>query len=164
MPIVQWLYEAAIYSSVLILIILISRILHARLWLKDYPEPIQKAAEPMSRREKIIKKMLDIPLMVIKVGYPVFSAFVYKAVMRQTYNLWFGFVHLLLLFGVFIFIDLILLDGLIVCLITPKLIVIEGTKQLKIEYKDFSFHVKKALSDFGLSVVISALVTGVLSV
>ena len=162
MPIGRWLYEAVIYSSMPILIILVSKALYPRLWLKDYPEPIQKAAAAMSKREKIIKRLLDVPLMIIKVGYPVFSAFVYKAVMRQAYDLWFGFVHLILLFGVLIIINLVLVDGLIVCALTPRFVIIKVTEHLKSEYKNFTFYIKKALGDFGLSVLISALVTGML--
>ncbi len=164
MPIERWLYEATIYSLVLIFIILVSQILHSRLWLKEYPEPIRTAAAPMSRREKLIKRLLDLPLMIIKAGYPVFSAFVYKAAMSEAYNFWYGFVHLLVLYGMFILLDLLFLDGLIFCLITPGFVVIEGTGELKSAYKDFCFHARKALSEFGLSVVFSALVTGVLGV
>ncbi len=164
MPVEKWLYEAMIYSFALILIRLVSQFLHARLWLNEYPEPIRSAAAPMSRREKLAKRLLDIPLLIIKVGYPVFSSFVNKAAMGQGYTLWFGFAHLLVLYSVFILIDLLVLDGLIFCLITPRFVVIDGTRELKSAYKDFRFHVKKALSDFGLSVVFSALVMGVLTV
>jgi hypothetical protein len=164
MPIGRWLYEAMIYSFVLCCIILISQIIHARLWLNDYPAPIRLAADPLSRGEKLAKRLLDIPLMIIKVGYPVFSAFVYKAAMGQTFSLWYGFTHLLMLYSMFVIIHLLVLDGLIFCLITPKFVVIDGTRELKSAYKKFSFHAKKALSEFGLSVMFSALVTGVLVV
>ncbi len=164
MPLEKWLYEATIYSFVLILIRLVSQLLHARLWLNEYPEPIRSAAVPMSRREKFAKRLLDIPMLIIKMGYPVFSSFVNRAAMGQGYTLWFGFAHLLVLFSVFVLIDLLVLDGLIFCLITPRFVVIDGTREIKSAYKDFRFHAKKALGDFGLSVVFSALVTGVLFV
>ncbi len=161
---VNWLYEATIYSSALIVIMLVSQILHARLWLKEYPEPIRAAAAPMSGREKLAKRLLDMPLVVIKAGYPVFSSFVNRAALGQSYTLLVGFAHLLVLFSVFILIDLLVLDGLIFCLITPRFVVIGGTEDLKSAYKDFRFHARKALGDFGLSVMFSALVAGALAV
>lgn len=164
MPIEKWLYEAMIYALVLTLIMLVSRMIHARLWIKDYPEPIRSAAAPLSRREKFAKTLLDIPLSIIKMGYPVFSAFVYKAAVGTGYSLWYGFAHLMVLYSIFILIDLLVLDGLIFCLITPRFVVIDSTQNLKSAYKDFRFHLKKALGDFGFSVLLSALVTGVLAV
>lgn len=164
MPFERWLLEGLIYALILCFVILVSKIIHARLWINDYPKPVRAAAATLTRREKLAKKILDIPLLILQVGYPVFSGFVYKAVMGQAYNMWYGFIHLLVLYNVFTIVDLLLLDGFVVCFVTPRFVMLDGTCENKDVYKDFNFYAKKALKRFGISLIFTALVTGMLTI
>ena len=157
-----WLLEGLIYALVLGFMMTVSQLIHARIWLSDYPKSIQDAVPPLSQREKMAKRLLGIPFMFVMVGYPIFSSFILRAAMGGAYNLWIGFAHMLVIFNTFNLFDLLVLDWLIFCFITPKYIVIDGTKGLA-AYKDYGFHAKGALKGFGMSIVFAALVTGILS-
>ncbi len=164
MPFGQWLAEGAFYASVLLAVILISMIIRSRLWLGDYPEPVRRSAAPPRRGEKAAKTLLDIAFKALWIGYPVFSAFLYKAAMGRSFTMWICLAHMMTLYAVFVAARLLLIDGILICLITPGFVRVDGTKDTKESYRDFRFYAKKALGNFVLSAFFSLLAAGVLSV
>lgn len=119
-----------------------SQLVNARLWLKSYPKPIQNAVPPRTNAEKCFKLISGIPFMLALIGLPIIAALIY----RRTVNPDPGFFqYFLILFStsfMFNVYDLLVLDWLIFCFITPAYQVIEGSEHLMKEYKNYSFHLK----------------------
>lgn len=119
-----------------------SQIVNARLWLKSYPQTIQNAVPPRTKSEKLFKLISGIPFMAALVGLPLIAAYIYK----QSINPDPGFFqYFLIIFStsfMFNLYDLVVLDWLIFCFITPSYQIIEGSEHLIKEYKNYSFHLR----------------------
>lgn len=149
------LLEGLIYSVVLALIVTVSQLFNARLWLNCYPKAIQDIVPPRTKSEMRKKLIVGIPFMLIMLGYPLYSTFVLKAGMGSSYNYWIGFLNLMVIQNSFNLFDLIVLDWLVFCTIKPKYLMLEGTAGMK-EYSDYIFHLKAAGKGLLISVIFSA--------
>ena len=78
------LIEGLIYAIVLALIVTISQLFNARLWLNCYPKAIQETVQPRTKNEMRLKLMVGIPFILIMFGYPIYSTFVLKAGMGSS--------------------------------------------------------------------------------
>jgi len=133
-----------------------------RLFLDDYPEDIQKEAPQKTEKEKRQSILVKIPFWLLLVAVPLISTLTLK---RQSEG-GVSFLHLFLnAFGVvFIFnlVDLLLLDWVMVCSITPRFMVIPGTEG-NVGYKDYFFHVRAFIVGTLLSIVAGAVIAGIVS-
>ena len=133
-----------------------------RLFLQDYPVAIQDLVPPKTERERRLSTFLGIPFLLLLVVVPFVSTLALKS--EGTADA--SFLHLFLnAFGVvFIFnlVDLLLLDWLVFCSITPRFMVIPGTEGSE-AYKDYLFHLRASVTGTVLSAVaglaIAAIVT-----
>ena len=153
------LLHGAIYSLCLSVALLLMALANPRLMLQDYPKSIQRSVPPKTKREKLGTFTWGLPYTLTMLFYPFLLGLYYA----QLYNLGFGQVitfvwGVTLLFNVF---DLIVIDWLIVCAITPKFVIIPGTEG-NAGYKDYWFHfvafLKGIIITFALSVLISGLI------
>ena len=156
------LRDGAILSFIASLLLMVSLRLNPRIWLQDYPEEIQDRVPPKTGREKRLSLIFGIPFLVLLVTVPVISTLALK---RQDGGDA-SFLQLFLnTFGVafaFNLVDLLLLDWLMFCTITPKFVVIPGTEGME-EYKDYSYHFRASMIGTVLSVVAGLVIAGIVS-
>lgn len=109
--------------------------------LHDYPEDIKKAAalpEPTEEQNRNAKLFEVVGSFVIFVLLIVFGIVQFSGE-RVSFLSVFGFVFIIAMFWNVV--DLLIMDWLIICSITPRWVVIEGTEGCK-GYKDYMFHFK----------------------
>lgn len=154
--------DGAILSFIASLFIMVSLRLNPRIWLQDYPEDIQNKVPPKTRQEKRLSLIFGIPFLILLVAVPLISTLTLK---RQNGGD-VSFLQLFLnAFGVafaFNLVDLLILDWLIFCTITPKFVVIPGTEGME-GYKDYSYHFKASIIGTALSVVVGLVIAGIVS-
>lgn len=130
-----------------------------RLMINDYPKDIRDAVPAKTAEEKRLSLWLGIPLLLVMLGIPVWSC----VLLRRSGDA--GFVDLFVnAFGVgFVFnvVDLVIIDWLVFCLITPALVVIPGTEGMS-GYKNYAFHFRAFLKGTVLCAVTGLVTAGVL--
>jgi hypothetical protein len=156
------LRDGAILSAIASLLVMMTQRFNPRLFLQDYPEEIQARVPPKTDKETRQSLMLGIPFLILLVAVPFISTLTLKRQGGEAV----AFLQLFLnAFGVaFIFnlVDLLLLDGLIFCFITPKFVVIPGTEGMA-AYKDYLFHFKGSITGTGLSIAAGLVIAGMVS-
>ncbi|SEM28197.1 hypothetical protein SAMN04487770_1328 [Butyrivibrio sp. ob235] len=129
--------------------------------LHDYPEDIKEAAtlpEPTDKQKKQAKLVCGIICLVIFGSLLAFG--LTKFASAQT-------TFLMVLVYVFIVgmiwnaIDLLVMDWILVCSITPKIVVIEGTEGCK-GYKDYMFHFKGFLIGCVYTAIMAIVFSGII--
>jgi len=130
-----------------------------RLFLQDYPDEIQERVQPKTDQEKRLSLMVGIPFLILLLLVPFLSTLsLAKQVGEESF-----FSLFINAFGVaFLFnlVDLLVLDWLIFCLITPDFLVIPGTKGMQ-AYKDYRFHFRAFLIGTALSTVAGLGIAGI---
>jgi hypothetical protein len=133
-----------------------------RLFLQDYPKDIQNRVPPKTEKEKRQSLVVGIPFLILLVAVPFISTLALKRQSGEDIS----FPHLFLnAFGVvFVFnlVDLLLLDWLMFCYITPKFMVIPGTKGMA-GYKDYFFHFRASIIGTMLSIAAGLVIAGIVS-
>jgi hypothetical protein len=135
--------------------------LEPRIVLHDMPEDIQRAAEPWSAAEKRRITLLGLPYFVLVLAFPTYSAFAMAA--RAAFEPTFGavFLHTYLVLLIANVIELVLLDLVVVCTLTPSWLVLPGTEGLP-GWKDRSHqiraHLRGAVAMAALAAIIGAAV------
>lgn len=146
----------SILSSILLIGILR---FNPRLFLQDYPDEIQAAVPPKTDLEKRQSLISGIPFLLILLAVPFISTLVLK---RQSGEMISFFPLFFNAFGVaftFNLVDLLLLDWLLFCFITPSFLVIPGTEGMQ-EYKDYGFHFRAFLIGTVLSIAGGLVIAG----
>jgi hypothetical protein len=132
-----------------------------RLFLQDYPDEIQAVVLPKTDLEKRQSLIAGIPFLLILLAVPFISTLILK---RQSGDMISFFPLFLNAFGVVFFfnlVDLLVLDWLLFCFITPGFLVIPGTEGMQ-EYKDYGFHFRAFLIGTVLSITSGLVIAGVL--
>lgn len=127
-----------------------------RLMLEDYPKQISQAVAPKTKAERQRLNWVGIPFVAILVGFPLLVGLIqarqdhadFWTIMRIVWGL-------MLFFNVY---DLLVIDWLIVCFITPKIVVIPGTEG-NLGYKNYWFHFIGFLKGTGITFLISSLIS-----
>jgi len=128
-------------SAAAIVLILASIKFNPRLWLQDLPKDIRDAVPPKTAAEKRWSLIWAVPFLAVLVGVPLLSCLTLRrqAGGAETFGLlWLDAFGVAMMFNLF---DLVLVDWLIVCTLTPRFIVIPGTAGLP-GYKDFGHHAR----------------------
>jgi hypothetical protein len=157
------LLEGAILSAIASILLIAILRFNPRLFLQDYPEEIQNQVPPKTEKEKRQSLIVGIPFLIVVVAVPFVSTLILKLHGGEGVP----FLHLFLnAFGVvFIFnlVDLLLLDWLMFCTITPEFLVIPGTEGSE-AYKDYGYHFRASITGTILSVVGGLVIAGVVTV
>ena len=136
--ITQGLIYALIFNGYIFLIMIT---FSPRIWgYQDYSEEIKAKVQPQTRQERQIAILISVPFFILIFGFPVYSLLILKAQLGGELPFITAFIHLLILFIMGTFGDLVILDWLIISKITPKFVIIPGTQEE--DYKDFSHHYK----------------------
>lgn len=153
------LKHGLIYSLLLSVSLFLFVLVNPRLMLHAYPKEIRKSVIRKTKREKRQTVTYGMLFILTFIFYPFLLGLYYAL----HYHLKFENI-LLFVWGVTMFFnlwDLIILDWLVVCTLTPNFIIIPGTTGNK-GYKNYRFHfvgfLKGILTTFILSLVMTVLI------
>lgn len=128
--------------------------------LHDYPEDIQQASAlpfPTSRQKKSAKLSCTVFSIVI---FLVLALFAITRFSASSVSFWSILSYEFIIAMFWNVTDLLIMDWLIICLITPKIVVIPGSEGCK-GYKDYLFHFKGFLTGCLYSILIAFLFSGI---
>lgn len=116
---------------------------NARLFLNkgDYPDDVLAAVPPKTKQEQRQAIILGVPFFLLMLGFLVYSALSYKSAAGGGVSFWLLSGHVFLVMMIPFLWDLIVLDWLMFCTITPSFVVIPGSEGFA-GYKDYKFHLK----------------------
>ncbi|MBN2502428.1 MAG: hypothetical protein JXB38_16720 [Anaerolineales bacterium] len=147
--------------SILASIVLIgSGLYNPRLFLQDYPEEIQAKVPPKTAREKRLSLVIGIPFMILLLIVPFISTLTLKNQQTEYVGLLALFLNAFGVIFIFNLFDLLVLDWLVFCTLTPRFFVIPGTEGMA-AYKDYGYHFRASLIGTLLSVIGGLLIAGI---
>lgn len=153
-----FIINGLIYCGLTTAALLVIGLKSSRLMLQDYPKSIQNATTPKTKLEKKQTILFGIPFLTVLVGYPLWFGF---SIATGNTGYWTLVEHIYILAMIGNVFDLLVLDWLVICFITPQLIVIPGTEG-NTGYKDYLFHfrgfLKGVLITFVLSLILACIV------
>jgi hypothetical protein len=154
-----FLLHCAVYCVLIMLAIAPIGFVNPRIMLQDYPPEIQKAVPPKTDREKKLMIPFAILIFLVMFGYPSIIGWTYRPVDPSFQYFFFVVWSMMLIFNLF---DLIVLDWIVFCSITPRFIVIEGTEG-NTGYKNYKFHFPGFLKGIAITLLIAVSVAGFLT-
>ena len=154
--------EGLILSGTCFLIIIASLYYNPRIWLQDYPKDIQDKVPPKNKKEKQLFLLVGIPLLLLMIIVPFLSTLMLKQRSVSDISLFLLSSNAFGVIFIFNIVDLLIIDWLMFCKITPRFIVIPGSEGLA-GYKDYWFHFTGFLIGTAFSVVISLVIGTVVS-
>jgi len=137
--------------------------LNPRLFLQDFPKDLRDRLPPKTPAERRMSLWLGVPFLILLVAVPTWSAWAVKREHAPDVT-WATLA--LQAFGVamiFNLVDLLILDWLLVCAITPRFIVLPGTEGMA-GYKDYWHHFRGFLIGTVISAVMGSLIGAAISV
>lgn len=154
--------DGLILSLLATVVIGVSIWINPRLWLQDYPKDIQALVPPKTTKEKQQTNWIAIPFFLILFGIPFISTFTLKQLNNGNISFLLLFVNAFGVFWIGNLFDLLIVDWLIVCTVTPKFIFIPGTEGAA-GYKNYAFHFRGFLIGTVISVVVGIIIAGIVS-
>jgi hypothetical protein len=133
-----------------------------RVWgYSDYPDAVREKVPPQTRKEKLTALAIGLPWFAFLLAYPLVAAYRLKAGLGDDFTYTIAFVHFFAMLQLASFVDLVVLDWLIVSRITPSFVIIPGSDEA--DYSDFSHHYRAHAGAFIvltiLALAFAALVT-----
>lgn len=145
-----FIIHCVLYCLLVVIAMIPVGIVNPRMMLQSYPKEIQQAVPPKTSREKRYGIFFSIPILVVMIGYPAFIGWYYTTSYVSAFMLiW----SMMLVFNLF---DLLVVDWLMFCYITPGFIVIKGTEGHP-AYKNYMFHLVGFIKGIVITAAISAL-------
>ena len=153
------LFNCIIYNLLCVISLLILILINPRYMMQDYPKEITKDIEGKTSKEKKESLLFGIPFMLILFLYPLFFGLYGKFLLHFGY--WENLDAVFLLYFSFNLIDLLIIDWLIFCFITPGFIIIPGTEGNP-GYKNYWFHFIGFLKGCVISIAGSVIFTAII--
>ena len=128
--------------------------------LHDYPEDIQKAStlpEPSAEQKKKARTFSVLFSIVLLGILIIFGVLQYSGVKTSFLNLVLFTFIIAMIWNV---VDLIVMDWIIICKLTAKWVIIEGTEGCK-GYKDYMYHFKGFLIGCVYSAIMALIISGI---
>ena len=152
-------FESFVYCGLSTIALTIIGAKNPRIMLHKYPKEIQAAVPPRTDIEKKQARIYAVPFLLVTIFYPLYSGWH----ICSSQHLSFGemFMHVWTLMLAFNIYDLIILDWLMFCTITPRFIVIAGTAGNK-GYKNYMFHFVGFLKGIVITLVVAVIPSGLL--
>jgi hypothetical protein len=150
------LVDGTVLSVIASALVLVSMRFDPRIWLHDYPKAIQQAVPKRSAQEKRAARVWTLPFTLTLLAGLAISALLYKRAEpgASFLTLYLDTLGVALFFNVW---DLVVLDWLIFCTLTPSFVVLPGTSGMP-AYKAMGHHVTAFVAGVISSVVIAAIV------
>ena len=128
--------------------------------MHDYPEDIQKAStlpEPSAAQQKNAKLFSIIGSLIIFGSLISFGLMQFSG---ETVSFLTVLLFIFIIAMMWNFADLLVMDWLIICRITPKWVIIRGTEGCK-GYHDYMYHFKGFLIGCIYTVIMSLIISGI---
>ena len=154
------LVDGAILSIVTSLFLMVVLHFNPRLFLQDYPEAIKNQVPPKTALEERQSLLIGVPFLLLLAIIPFLSTLTLKRSSLEALSFLQLFVHAFGVIFIFNLVDLVILDWLMFCTITPKFMVIPGTEGMR-AYKDYFFHFKASLTGTGISILSGLVIAGI---
>jgi uncharacterized membrane protein len=130
-----------------------------RLFLQDYPKEIQARVPPKTEKERQQSLVVGIPYVILIILVPLLSTLALKRQMGDESSFPALFLNTFGVVFLFNLVDLLLLDWLMFCSLTPAFLVIPGTEGMA-AYKDYGYHFRAFLIGTLLSLVGGLIIAG----
>jgi hypothetical protein len=163
LDIAKVLTDGFILSALSTLLILVSIRISPRLWLQDYPKDIQALVPPKTAQEQRQGLIFGIPFLLLLIGFPLFSTYSVAQQVMGEISFFVLFLHAFGVAFVFNLVDLLIIDLLVFCMITPRFIIIPGSEGAA-GYKDYMFHFRGFLIGTVFSGIVGLIGAGLVSV
>lgn len=153
----EWLQVILVYgllnALLLTLLILASFFVQPRIWMQDLPKEVQITIPPKTKREKEQSYVVMVLFLFILSAIPIIAMKAYsgRITLLEAWLITFG------IYLIFNLTDLLIIDWLIVCTITPDFMKIKGVDDQV--YKNYSKHLK----DFFKGILPLAILAGIVS-
>ncbi len=131
--------DGAVLSALATLVILLSLRTNPRIWLNDFPPDIRNAVPPKSDAEKRQSLRWGLPLFAILLGGPLVSCVLLERALPSPAGFPLLFLHAYAVAFIFNLVDLLIIDWLIICAMTPRWLVLAGTEGMA-GYSDYRHH------------------------
>jgi hypothetical protein len=130
-----------------------------RVMLQDFPEDVRRAVPPKTPAERRETVFWVVPFAAVLFGLPLAAAIVTRT---QQPDLSYGGAFLAALTPLVIFnlFDLLIVDWLVLCTLTPGFMMLPGTEGMA-GYKDYGPHFRGFLFGIGLSLAASAVIAAI---
>ena len=161
-PIRLTLMHGGILSLAASIFLLLVMRFNPRLFLQDYPQEIQDAVPAKTEVEKRQSLWVGIPFLLLFIAYPLLSTWQIEAGSGRQLSFFSLWIHAFGIVFFFNLVDLIILDWLMFCTITPKFMVDPGTEQMP-AYRDYGFHFRGSLTGTFLSLLAGLAVAGIVT-
>lgn len=138
--------------------------LNPRLFLNkgDFPADILAAVPPKSAIERRQALILGIPFLMGILAVPLVSTLQFKQQAGSEVALLYLFLHAFAILMAFNLFDLVILDLILFCTITPRFMIVPGTEGLA-GYKDYGFHLRQHGKSLIYMVLVALLIALVVS-
>jgi hypothetical protein len=136
--------------------------INPRFSLPDLPRDIQDAVPPLTKKEKRAASLFAVPFFVMVLAIPFMSTLALNG--QNAGNVAFCLLFLNA-YGILLaanVAELILVDLLLICTITPKFVVIPGTEGLA-GYRDYAHQIKAHLRGSVLMAVLALIIAAMVS-
>lgn len=130
-----------------------------RLAARDLPEEIQARTPLLTKGERLQATLFAVPFLALVLVVPLLSGLSFVAQSEGGVPFLLVFLPIFSVLFVFNLVDLLILEWLIYCTLTPTFVVIPETEDLP-AYKDFSDHLRAQLRCLVLQAVVSLALAG----
>lgn len=129
---------------------------------RGLPRDIKEKVPPLTKQEKRSALFFAIPFFVLVIGGPFLSGLSLAIQAHGAVSFLGIAVHVFGVMFVFNLVDLVLLDWLIYCTITPRFVVIPGTEGMS-GYKDHVYHLRAHVGGTGLQVILALILAALIT-
>lgn len=149
------LLDGTLFSLALSVLVMGSLYYNPRLWLQDYPKPIQDRVPPLNDSEKRLRIAVALPMFLIMLGGPFYSTHLLKIANGGTISFLDAWLNTWLLLQFFNLFDAVVLDFLILSRMKPKFSIIPGAEGLEYLYDDWGMQIRNFLKGIVICTVLS---------
>lgn len=141
------------------LLLLAALRINPRLLLHAYPAEIRRQVPPKTRSERRLSLLFGIPFLTLLLAVPLISTLELEHGHESNPSFLGLFLNASGILLIFTLVDLLFLDWLVFCRITPRFLIIPGTEGAA-AYKDWGFHLRGALRGALLSLSAGLAIAG----
>jgi hypothetical protein len=152
--------DGVLLSVIASCILIVSLYINPRTFLQDYPEDIQAKVHPKTPSEKRLSLLTGIPFLLVLILVPFFSTLTLKHQNGGSSPFIALFFNAFGVAFIFNLVDLLVLDWLLFCTITPEFLIIPGTEGMK-SYRDYGFHFRGFIIGTLLSAIGAFVIAGI---
>jgi hypothetical protein len=130
-----------------------SLIFNARLWLQDYPKPMQALVSPLSPDEKRLQKLLLVLFLVVVIGVPYLTVRQLRIEQGGELSFTTAYLVVFVILQIGNLFDALVIDWMVLAQMKPKFAILPGTEHLLYLFDDLRMH----LVNYGKGVIIFTL-------